>query len=92
MPTPGGISLFMQPLPEKTENSEDEGDPEEVDVEEPVTVLSEVVEKNTSSDEQLVSRLVTRIAELEEKLYQKELDQPVRPGGCHQWGFVWRND
>lgn len=70
----------MQPLPEKTDQSEDEGDPEEVDVEEPVNHLSEVVEKNTSSDEQLVSRLVTRIAELEEKLYQKELDQPVRPG------------
>lgn len=81
----------MQPLPEKTEPSdaEDETEPgEEVEVEPekvvvngPATEQPEKVVPNTDSDEQqLVTRLITRIAELEEKLYQKDLDQPVRPG------------
>lgn len=94
MPTPGGISLFMQPLPEKTEPSEDEAsaepeeeeevvevEPEKVGVNGPATEEPEkVVQKPDSDEQQLVTRLITRIAELEEKLYQKDLDQPVRPG------------
>ncbi|MEW5311301.1 MAG: hypothetical protein WDW38_003029 [Sanguina aurantia] len=93
MPTPGGISLFMRPLPEKTEPSEDAEDdtepgekvelePEKVVVDVPATDQPEKVVQNTDNDEQLVTRLITRIAELEEKLYQKDLDQPVRPASA----------
>ncbi|MEW5300189.1 MAG: hypothetical protein WDW36_003136 [Sanguina aurantia] len=83
----------MRPLPEKTEPSEDAEDdtepgekvelePEKVVVDVPATDQPEKVVQNTDNDEQLVTRLITRIAELEEKLYQKDLDQPVRPASA----------